>query len=378
MKILLITEDYPPTSGGIAQWAFGIVRELISLKHDVTVLTRSGIFQLEEFEFSGERIVKMNSWKWTEFRSIYIAYYSLKECFFNKPDLVIASTWNIGAFLASIKKAFSFKVVLAYHGLEVTKQLNAKRRFKLLRAIKNADLNIAVSHFTKNEIVSRYNIDERRITVIHNGVDTSRFYPKKKSTKLIERYKLQGKFVLLSLSRVIERKGHDIVIQALPNIIKKHPNLIYLIAGVYDETFYKKLTQLIQDLNLEEHVLFTGVLPSDEIIDYYNLCDLYIMVSKGSGKKGDSEGFGITYLEANACGKAVIASNTDGIPDAVEDKVNGVLVEANNVEETEKAILLLLENEQRSKDLAEQALKRIKERFTWEKITTELLESLDE
>jgi glycosyltransferase involved in cell wall biosynthesis len=124
LNIIVITEDYPPASGGIAQWAYGIVQELIALGHCVTVLTRASIFKIENFKYSGETIVKMKSENWNSYRSVYIAYYLLKQIFKQKPDMVIASAWNIGAFATSIKSLFGYKTVLAYHGLEVTKKLS--------------------------------------------------------------------------------------------------------------------------------------------------------------------------------------------------------------------------------------------------------------
>jgi len=378
MKIVLISEDYPPTSGGIAQWAYGIVKELVLMGHDVTVLSRENVFRLEEFTYNGERIVKMNSKKWSQFRSVYIAYYTLKEVIKTKPDLIIASTWNIGAFATSIKRFFGFKTVLAYHGLEVTKNLSPKRRFKLIRALKNSDVNIAVSRFTKNEICKKYTVPTDWVSVIHNGVDLARFKPEPKSPALLGKHNLNDEHILLTLSRVIERKGHDVVLRALPEVIKSFPKFKYIIAGVYDQNFYKTLTLLITELCLEDHVIITGVVPSEEILDYYNLCDAYIMVSKGSGTNGDSEGFGITYLEANACEKPVIASETDGIPDAVEHGVNGLLVPPNNVEETSKAILSFLNDPERAKSIGKQGLKRIHQKFTWKKITEHILASINE
>ena len=378
MKIILITEDYPPTSGGIAQWAYGVTQELLNLGHEVRVLTRAGIFEIENTEIGNEEIIKMSTWQWRNLRSIYIAFYLLRELFRQKADIVIASTWNIGAFATDLKKKFKYKTILAYHGLEVTKHLNPKRRMKLIRALENSDLNVAVSRFTKQEIIKKYNINKNRITVLPNGVDINRFYPEEKSLELIKRYQLEDKKILLTLSRVIERKGHDIVLKSLPGVIKNIPNLVYIIAGVAEVKFKEKLDKLIQDLKLENYVFFSGALENKEILPYYNLCDLYIMVSKGSGEKGDSEGFGITYLEANACKKAVIGSNVDGIPDAIENMNNGLLVEAENVKETADSIVKLMSDEELRKKLGENGLFRIKENYTWGSVTKQMLKVIND
>ena len=188
---------------------------------------------------------------------------------------------------------------------------------------------------------------------------------------------LENKTILMTLARVIERKGHDTVIKALASLIKSNPNIVYLIAGGFDATYRKKLEQLISDLKLQNFIYFTGYIPDNEILDYYNLCDIYIMVSKDSESKGDTEGFGITFLEANACEKPVIGSNVHGIPDAIEHEVNGFLVEPDHIESLISIIEKLLANKDYAEQIGKQGRQRIVNGYTWDIVTDKLISKIE-
>ncbi len=370
---LIITEDFPPAPGGISQWAYGVANELKKKGNRVTILSRKNIlnqFLISSLEFD---FIKFPTWQWKNLKLMYIYPVVFYSIVIQNPDFVIATTWDLGKIASFFCSSNKQKLITVYHGLEVTKKMTKQRLVNLTKTIKKSDLNIAVSKFTKEQLVSISKADEERISVINNGVDLEKFKPLLPNKDLIEKYGLQNKRVVLTLSRVIERKGHDIVIQALSKVVKKYNNVIYLIAGAYHTDFYNKLVDLVNKLNLGQKVIFTGKLSPEEISEIYNLCEFYIMVSKGNSRNGDSEGFGITYLEANACKKAVIGSKTDGIIDAVEDGVNGLLVAPNNILETEQAIVQLLENKDLANKLGENGLQRIKMNFTWEKITESIL-----
>jgi len=377
MKIVIFTEDLPPCLGGIAQWANGVARSLVTQGHTVTIYMRkdplknSSLHNDESYD-----LIPMQDWKWNQLRSIYIAYYTILALL-NKPQLLIATAWNIGAFSALISKKFSCKTMIIYHGLEVTKNLSAKRRLKLRHCLERADYNIAVSQFTAESIKARFkSIDA--IKVIHNGIDTNRFYPGEKPNSLIEKWKLKDKIILMTLARVIERKGHQAVIKVLPHLLESMGNIVYLIAGGFDLNYRKKLEQIVSTNNLAASVIFTGFIPDSEILDYYNLCDVYIMLSRDSQSKGDTEGFGITFLEANACEKPVIGSNIHGIPDAIEHNKSGFLINPDDSKALIEIVEKLLTEPTYAKQIGQQGLERIKAGFTWDHVADKLIELVED
>ncbi|MCH8067718.1 MAG: glycosyltransferase family 4 protein [Candidatus Marinimicrobia bacterium] len=255
-----------------------------------------------------------------------------------------------------------------------TVQLNCRR------TIHGSNAVIAVSNFTNSQIHRLCQSKPTNTHLIPNGTDIEYFKPidKNQEGNLREKYNIKKtSLILLTLARVIPRKGHDVVIKALPQIVKVIPNIIYLIAGPENLKWKIELTKIASELRVENHIRFLGYVTDQEKLDLYQICDTYIMVSKNADLDGDSEGFGITFLEANACGKPVIGSNTDGIPDAVENSVSGLLVEPNNVDQTVEAIIKLLSNHKLRTKMGELARKRVENHFTWDHVVTEIRDLID-
>lgn len=170
----------------------------------------------------------------------------------------------------------------------------------------------------------------------------------------MNRYSLNGYQILLTVGRLSladNYKGFDVVMRALPEVLRVKPNVKYLIVGKGDAL--DLLKNLARQLGIEANIVFTGFVPDEELVNYYNLCDAFVMPSNG-------EGYGIVFLEAMACGKPVIAGNADGARDPLMDGRQGILVDPDNVNEVAQAILRLLdENNQeplRNPDYLRQAV----------------------
>jgi phosphatidylinositol alpha-1,6-mannosyltransferase len=213
------------------------------------------------------------------------------------------------------------------HGVEAWHELPPLYR----RAIERADMITAVSRDTRRRLLSWADIDPARVKILPNTVDP-RFSPGPKPGRLLARHDLDGKKVLLTVSRLSAKeryKGHDRVLQALPQVLVSHPEAVYLIVGDGDDL--SRLKTLAADLGIEKRVQFVGQIPAFDLCDYYRVADLLIMPSA-------AEGFGIVYLEALACGIAVITGNKDGSRDAIGDGVRGVAVDPEDVDEIARAI----------------------------------------
>ncbi|GAG50694.1 unnamed protein product, partial [marine sediment metagenome] len=209
---------------------------------------------------------------------------------------------------------------------------------------KNAKKVIAVSNYTK-DIVVKSGAREGSVDVVHNGVDINRFKPDMDAGEIILRHNLIGKRILLTVSRLNdEYKGHDTVIKLMPQLLKKVPNIVYLIVGFGRDR--GSLELLVKKKNLENNVIFAGYVDKASLPLYYNACDIFIMLTKEELDRGLFEGFGLVYLEANSCCKPVIGARTGGIPDAIVDGRTGYLIDPNNPREIIDKIISLLENEQ--------------------------------
>jgi phosphatidylinositol alpha-1,6-mannosyltransferase len=166
------------------------------------------------------------------------------------------------------------------------------------------------------------------------------------------------------------------VIRVLPTVLKNIPDLKYIIAGSYEKKYCQRLQQLVEDLNLGDIVTFTGYVQPHEIPLYYNLCDVYIMPSRELENKGDTEGFGITYLEANACEKPVIGGKSGGVVDAIVDGKTGFLVNPEDEDEIADKLILLLSDPGLAQKLGKNGRDRIEKGYTWNIITKDILEKV--
>jgi phosphatidyl-myo-inositol dimannoside synthase len=163
------------------------------------------------------------------------------------------------------------------------------------------------------------------------AVDAERYLPYSAAAKELLRikYNLKGKMVLLGLSRLMPRKGFDSVIKALPKLIKKYPNLVFVVAGSGPDQ--KRLKKLAAKFKVLEQVIFLGAIPFEQLPDTYNLADLFAMPCRSRFNGLDVEGFGIVYLEAAACALPVIAGNSGGAVEAVMAGHTGDLVTSSDL-----------------------------------------------
>ena len=236
--------------------------------------------------------------------------------------------------------------------------------------LRRFDLVFGNSNYTKNMLLKLGPLPER-IKIFHPGVDISLFYPKSVDSELKKRYNLSGKRIILTVGRLIERKGQRAVVEVLPDIVNKMPDVIYVIAG--DGPEKDNLHALVQKLGLGQKVVFIHDLPYELAPDAHNLCDLFVMaVSKEMPETTVGvESFGIVFSEAGACGKPVIGSRSRGIPDAVVDGVTGILVDPEDRRELKGAILSLLSDPKLAQTMGQKGRKRVLNELTWKKVVGE-------
>jgi phosphatidylinositol alpha-1,6-mannosyltransferase len=257
-----------------------------------------------------------------------------------QPDLVIVNT-SFCYWAGEVIKRWKpqLKVTFYVHGEEVLDARSDRGR-KAVEALKGGDRVVAVSSFTKNALVNA-GLDPDKVIVINNGVDTARFQPGPRSQAIIDRFRLSSRRILLTLARLDERKGQDMMIRAIPKIVEAVPDLAYLVVG--EGSMMERLWALVSDLRLESTVLFTGGVSDEDVLQYYRTCDVYAMPNRATGA-GETEGFGLVFLEAGACGKAVIGGKAGGVPDAIRDGKTGFLVDGTSVDAIAEACIKLLED----------------------------------
>lgn len=244
-------------------------------------------------------------------------------------NVICIGELNSGSWLGLFcQRWLGCKMINYIHGEEITTvtpyRFYGRRRHTYL---KRADAVIAVSEFTRQALIEQMQVDPAKIELITNGVDLDRFQPGPKDPALIERYGVQGKRLLLTVGRLVPRKGIDLTLRALPAILARHPDVHYLIVGT--GPYQEELQQIVAELGLAASVTFAGRVLDGELAAHYRLCDLFVMANRELSDH-DTEGFGLVFLEANACGKAVVGGRAGGAVEAVRDGQNGLLVDGHD------------------------------------------------
>ena len=178
-----------------------------------------------------------------------------------------------------------------------------------------------------------------------------------------------------TVGNLVARKGHDMVIRALPRVRQTVPDVTYLIIG--DGPYRGQLEALAGALGVRDRVIFAGGIPNEELPPIYALSDLFVMPSRDQSEECDVEGFGVVFLEANACAKPVVGGRSGGICEAISDGVTGLLVDPNDPEDIANALVRLLTNSDLATRLGKRGRLRVVRDFSWERVGDQVLGILD-
>jgi phosphatidylinositol alpha-1,6-mannosyltransferase len=275
-----------------------------------------------------------------------------------------------------LSRLFGFTYIMWAYGYEFWKFREHPFLRKLyLKVYHRACKVIAITRFVQERLME-FGVKEGHIAVVYPGTDPQRYYPFSVNGEFLSRYGLEAKKrMVLSVCRIIERKGIDTVIRALPRVKEVFPDVLYVISG--DGDYRPALERLVEEEGLAGSVRFLGRVPDQDLPKLYNACEVFVMVSREIRGKGDIEGFGIVYLEANACAKPVIGSRQGGMKEAIEEGVSGLLVEPDNVDEVVSSLCRLLKDREFSLKLGRAGQQRVLETMNWDRCYKEFLSVLE-
>ncbi|HZI88181.1 MAG TPA: glycosyltransferase family 4 protein [Pyrinomonadaceae bacterium] len=271
-----------------------------------------------------------------------------------KIDLVLVGHVNyapLAWFLKQLQPSLKYGVLL--YGIEAWRPLSALRR----RALQKADFLISISNFTKQEAVDRNELDPGRIYILSNALDCVE--PQCRQTVRHEPLPSVGAR-LLSVCRLEENeryKGVEKVIECLPELVKRLPDVRYTVVG--GGTDLERHRQLAARLGIDSQVHFPGVVSEEVLNECYRDCDVFVMPSAG-------EGFGFVFLEAMKYGKPIVAARSGGVPEVVRDGVNGKLVEYGDKQQLMESLLELCLNPDLRENLGRAGYQRLQENYTFE------------
>jgi len=291
-----------------------------------------------------------------------------------QPDVIWSALWFPCAVLATFCPNDAVQVFSTY-GSEVlpNRKAGLKQWLKSQlgplrnRVFRRSDWIFTLSRFTQEQVVA-LGAPREKTSVLPGGVDPHWF-------DIEPAPKDRTRPVILTVARLDEHKGHDVVLQALPRLRDEFPGLRYRIVGPSAGN-WPRLEALAQQLGVRDCVEYWGKVPEGELYRAYAEADLFVMPSREVPGR-HVEGFGLTYLEAAALGLPSVGGLSGGVPDAVEDGYSGLLVDPTNSTAVGDALSLLLRDRSYLERLGQQARTRAREKFSWKVIGEQMIDTFE-
>lgn len=381
MKIGVITSAYPEFSDdphGI--FVHRLMKEIIKQGHEVHILAPyTG--EKTKYMLEGVHVERFNYFYPKRFQKLcgrsgmidnvkegfFVKFQVLTFLFFNlvhslrkfKDMDIVHVQWPIPNGLGALflKKIYGIHYINTIHGEEVYLSKRYHTLFALKWIVNNSTETVTNSSATMNSCLEN-GLEKDKFNIIPFGVDIDFYRPLKIP-------KNKNIFQILSVGYLIERKGFEYLIKAMKDVLKEHNNVKLTIVG--SGPLEKKLKDLVNELELKDHVKLMKNVSDNELLHLYNSSDLFVLPSVVDSQ-GNTEGLGVVLLEAMACELPVIGSDIGGIPDIVQDNETGLLVPEKDIIRLSQTISKLIEDENLRDKLAINGYNRVRDIFSWEKI----------
>ena len=342
-SILLVTNDFGPRAGGIETFVMGLLERVPM--GEVIVYTShqssTGEYDRRWRDDYGVEVVRDKS-------SILLP---TPRVIRNLQKLIdernLSTVWfgaaaPLGVSARWLRRAGAEHIVALTHGHEVWWSKVWPFSWAISEIARSVDVVTYLGDFTQQAIARRFK-DKNKLTKIAPGIDTEHFRPLD-GRELREKYGIADRATIVSVGRLVHRKGQDRLVEAMPLVLKEIPeaHLVFIGEGPHR----KKLDELVKKLKLENHVTFIGRIQYSDLPRHISLGDIFAMPSRSRLFGLEVEGLGIVYLEASACGLPVVGGNSGGAPDAVKEGITGFVVDGNDLPEIADRIITLLKDDE--------------------------------
>jgi len=389
LKILIYTHEFIPYRAGVATYNYELAKGLCELGEEVIVLApkyssknivldRKMPFKVFRAKLPIESTMRFNR---NTLKLPITVYCLIKFIRQHNPDKILITSAVAHESAAIARLFYLFNFTLAVHGTEIFmhftggKLSHAIKIPLLKRLFRKAESIICVSSYTEDLLHKHVELFKEKTSVIRNGIDFKDLYVhfnKSKTQVIQKKLKLFGSKILLTVARLTPRKGHDIVINTLPEVIKKFPTIKYVIVGMGN--YRKSLEKIVRDRKLSDKVIFVGNVTREELPGYYDLCDIFVMVSRRN--KNTVEGLGISFLEAMSFSKPLIGGDHGGVKEVIKNGENGYLVDPLNIKSVSEAICFLLQNKELAIKMGKAGRKRLESEFSYQNMAKKTLDLL--
>ncbi len=370
MKWLITSFDSrPQLRGGIATFNLELTKALAAIPNqnvELVVPSCAGAIEFDKnFSFTTRRVdLPCNS-----MLAIFpLTRFLRKIIKTQSPDHILNFLWLPDATSTYFSGTKKYSIVA--HGVEIleassTFKKRLRNKFSPIKkkVFRNAKFIFVVSRFTGDWVQRECGVNKDKIVLLHPGVDLNQWPDVERMEKPIQNF--------FTITRLVDYKGIDKVLEAMALLKKHHTHWQYKIAG--EGVDRVRLEKMIQDLNLSEHVSFLGAIDDDSLKQCYAEADVFIMCSREDWTTPNVEGFGIVFLEAAACSLPSIAGRSGGISDAVVDGETGWLVEPENVLAIYKTLDEVVKNPSEVRRRGKAARARVEKDFQWKHVAERIM-----
>ena len=364
-RILCVTNDFGPRAGGIETFVIGLIQRLPRARVIVYTSAQENSEQYDRkwLEDFGVEVLRDKA-------KILLPTPGVAYCINalvreqKITEVFFGAAAPLGLLSKGLRKAGVRHIVALTHGHEVW----WSKVWPFTLAMKSISRQVNhltyLGEFTRRAIAKSVTKEAAQSMVkIAPGIDTDHFSPID-ATHLREELGLTEKKVIVSVGRLVHRKGQDVLIEAMPSIIEEVPEAHILMIG--EGPYRSYLENRVKTLGLHEKVTFIGRIQYADLPRYICVGDLFVMPSRSRLAGLEVEGLGIVYLEASACGLPVIAGNSGGAPDAVLDGETGLVVDGTEKAGVATAVVELLLDPDRSKAMGIRGRQWIIQEWRWE------------
>ena len=367
--LIVITELFLPTKGGTAVWFDAVYRRLGGKEIHVVTANVPGA-ELVDSDHPNEihRVsLRRRWWLKPESLAMYLKLFavSLRIGFGHRVSGVHAGRVLPEGLVGWLVARLIGKPFVVYaHGEEITTWREPMKRRVMTFVYRHADQIVANSEFTRTELM-RLGVAMDKIALIAPGVDIEKFQPIAAPARLRESLGISPSHpLILSVGRLSRRKGFDNVVRALSALRQSGLDVHYVVIGIGEDESYLRKTA--RDLDLGDRVHLIGHVPVEDLSFWYNTCDVFAMPNRDID--GDTEGFGMVFLEAAACGKPAVAGVAGGTGAAVVDGVTGMRVDGASVDAVASAFRELLSSRDKAAKLGAAGYARVLREFSWDSV----------
>jgi 1,4-alpha-glucan branching enzyme len=392
-KVCFISPEYWPLTGGTGSYVYYLSNELIKNGYDITVVT--GAAKAKDEKVNEHLSVYFLKNVKTPIVKSFLFANSCSRKLRSLSDTAGVDITHANLPLVpdfAVPKTFGSRLVCTVHSTwkgeadaisgEPYMRLNANEKFMVsftwfLRIfeegmLKRANKLIAVSDFTRRELVDYYGIKEDKIRVIHNGVDTTKFQPAADKRKAKQEMGLNpDDLAIVSVGRLYARKGLFTLLESIPAVVARFPKAKFVISGKGQSDEMRKLIAHAERLGIRSNIVFTGYTPDEKLPTLYQAADVFAFSTF-------YEHHPFAVLEALSAGLPVVTTNVGGIPETITDGKNGFMCQPLNSAQFSDRILYLLEHPQEAAEMALQARKTILERFDWRIVVQDAIKVYEE